>query len=56
MPSCGELSAPRLDNVDFETLRQTNTSNQLSNEILELSTDLPRLAGNKLSIRQFASG
>lgn len=41
-----ELFAPRLDDVDFELLRQITISNQLSDEALELLSDLPRLAGS----------
>ena len=41
-----ELFAPLLDDVDFELLRQVQMSNQLSDEALELITDLPRLAGS----------
>ncbi len=41
-----ELFAPRLDNVDFEMIRRIRMSNQLSDEALELISDLPRLAGS----------
>lgn len=41
-----ELFAPRLDNVDFGMVRQVKMANQLSNEALEMMTDLPRLAGS----------
>jgi len=41
-----ELFSPRLDNVDFELLRQVKMASQLSDEALELLTDLPRLAGS----------
>lgn len=41
-----ELFAPRLDDVDFEMIRQIKMANQLSDEALELMTDLPRLAGS----------
>ncbi|MEQ8786027.1 MAG: penicillin acylase family protein [Pirellulaceae bacterium] len=41
-----ELFAPRLDDVDFDLLRQVRISNQLSDEALELLIDLPRLAGS----------
>ena len=41
-----ELFAPRLDDVDFELLRRITISNQLSNDALELISDLPRLAGS----------
>ena len=41
-----ELLEPRLDGIDFELLRQVKLSSQLSDEALELITDLPRLAGS----------
>ena len=41
-----ELFEPRLDDVDFDMLRQVKMSNQLSDDALELLTDLPRLAGS----------
>ncbi|MCZ6664357.1 MAG: penicillin acylase family protein, partial [Gammaproteobacteria bacterium] len=41
-----DLFAPRLDHVDFDALRQVKMSNQLSNDALDLMTDLPRLAGS----------
>lgn len=41
-----EMFQPRLDNVDFEQIRQIKMSTQLSDEALELLTDLPRLAGS----------
>ncbi|MBC8355369.1 MAG: penicillin acylase family protein [Planctomycetes bacterium] len=41
-----DLFAPRLDNVDFAMIRQIKMANQLSDEALELITDLPRLAGS----------
>ncbi len=41
-----ELFGFRLDNVDFEVIRQVKMANQLSDEALELITDLPRLAGS----------
>jgi penicillin amidase len=41
-----ELFAPRLDGVDFSLLRQVKLANQLSDEALELLTDLPRMAGS----------
>ena len=41
-----ELFSPRLDDVDFELLRKITMSNQLSDEALELLSDLPRLAGS----------
>ena len=54
-----ELFAPRLDDVDLETIRQIKTSNQLSDEALELIADLPRLAGSNawaVSPQRSASG
>jgi penicillin amidase len=41
-----ELFQNRIDGVDFELIRQLRMSNQLSDEALELLTDLPRLAGS----------
>jgi len=41
-----ELFSPRLDNVDFDMIRRINMANRLSDEALELITDLPRLAGS----------
>lgn len=41
-----ELFSPHLDDVDFELVRQIVMPNQLSNDALELITDLPRLAGS----------
>ena len=41
-----ELFAPRLDDVDFAMLRAVKISNQISNDALEVITDLPRLAGS----------
>lgn len=41
-----KLFAPRLDDVDFALIRQIKMANQLSDEALELLTDLPRLAGS----------
>ncbi len=41
-----ELLGNRLDNVDFDVLRKVKMANELSNEALELLTDLPRLAGS----------
>ncbi|MCA9216754.1 MAG: penicillin acylase family protein, partial [Planctomycetales bacterium] len=40
------IFAPRLDNVDFELIRTLHLSNQLSDDALDLLTDLPRLAGS----------
>ncbi len=54
-----ELFAPRLDNVDFELMRQVRISNRLSDEAMELLTDLPRLAGSNawaVSPQRSASG
>jgi penicillin amidase len=41
-----ELFSPMLDDADFALLRQLKTASQLSDEALELITDLPRLAGS----------
>ncbi|HEY2147524.1 MAG TPA: penicillin acylase family protein, partial [Pirellulales bacterium] len=41
-----ELFSPHLDRADFELLRRVKISSQLSDEALELITDLPRLAGS----------
>ncbi len=41
-----ELFEPLLDNVDFDLLEKIKISNRLSDEALELLTDLPRLAGS----------
>ncbi|HEV3022706.1 MAG TPA: penicillin acylase family protein, partial [Pirellulales bacterium] len=41
-----ELFAPMLDGADFDLLRQVKMASQLSDEALELITDLPRLAGS----------
>ena len=41
-----ELFSPRLDEADFDLLRQVKISSQLSGEALELIIDLPRLAGS----------
>ena len=54
-----ELFAPRLDNVDFSVIRRIKISNQLSDEALEVITDLPRLAGSNawaVSPRRSATG
>lgn len=40
------LFSPRLDLADFGVLRQVHMSNQLSDNALDLLTDLPRLAGS----------
>jgi len=41
-----ELLRPRLDDVDFDLLRSVHMSSRLSDEALEMLTDLPRLAGS----------
>jgi penicillin amidase len=41
-----ELFSPQLDEADFNLLRRVKISRQLSDEALELITDLPRLAGS----------
>jgi len=41
-----ELFSPLLNDVDFGLLRQLKVPSQLSDEALELITDLPRLAGS----------
>lgn len=41
-----ELFSPHLDGVDFELLRRVQIANRLSDEALELLSDLPRLAGS----------
>lgn len=41
-----ELFQHRLDHVDFDAVRRVKMANQLSDEALELLTDLPRLAGS----------
>src|SRR5437773_1099306 len=41
-----ELFAPHLDRVNLELLRRVKIASQLSNEAIELITDLPRLAGS----------
>ncbi len=41
-----ELFEPLLDDVDFALLQQIKISSRLSDEALELITDLPRLAGS----------
>jgi penicillin amidase len=41
-----ELFYPRLEGADFDLLRQLKVTSQLSDEALELITDLPRLAGS----------
>ncbi len=54
-----ELFSPHMDNVDLDLLREIKVSSQLSNEALELMTDLPRLAGSNawaVSPRRSASG
>jgi penicillin amidase len=54
-----ELFSPLLDDADFELLRQIKTTSELSDEALELITDLPRLAGSNawaVSPKRSASG
>jgi penicillin amidase len=54
-----ELFSPLLDNADFDLLRQVKVASQLSDEALELITDLPRLAGSNawaVSPRRSATG
>ncbi len=41
-----ELLAPILDDADFDLLQKIKISNRLSDEALELLTDLPRLVGS----------
>ncbi len=41
-----ELFWPRLDGVKFDWLRALHLANRLSNQAVELLTDLPRLAGS----------
>ena len=41
-----ELFEPLLDDADFDLLRQIKISRQLSDDVLELISDLPRLAGS----------
>ena len=41
-----ELFSPLLDNVNLELIRRVRIASQLSNEAIELITDLPRLAGS----------
>ncbi|HEY1600361.1 MAG TPA: penicillin acylase family protein, partial [Pirellulales bacterium] len=41
-----ELFEPLLDHADFDLLQKIKISNRLSDEALELLTDLPRLAGS----------
>ena len=45
-PKLKELFAPVLDDADFELLKQVKTAARLSDEALELITDLPRLIGS----------
>ncbi len=57
--SLKDLFSPRLDEVDFELLRQVRISNRLSDEAMEVLADLPRLAGSNawaISGRRSASG
>lgn len=41
-----ELAAPMFDDVDFESLKKVRIASNLSDEALELISDLPRLAGS----------
>jgi len=41
-----ELFQPHLDDTDFELMRKIKIASRLSDEALELITDLPRLAGS----------
>jgi penicillin amidase len=41
-----ELFEPMFDGADFELLKRVNIANRLSDEALELITDLPRLVGS----------
>lgn len=41
-----EMFQPLLDDIDIDLLKQVRISNRLSDEALELITDLPRLAGS----------
>ena len=41
-----ELAAPVLDGVDFESLKDVHIASNLSDDALELISDLPRLAGS----------
>ena len=41
-----ELFSPQFDNADFDLLRKIHIASQLSDEALEVITDLPRLAGS----------
>ncbi len=41
-----DLFGKRLEGVDFATLREVKMANRLSDDALELLTDLPRLAGS----------
>lgn len=41
-----ELFRPHMDDADFDLLRSLRMTSQLSDEALELITDLPRLAGS----------
>ena len=54
-----ELFSPLLDKADFELLRHIKISSNLSDEVLELISDLPRLAGSNawaVSPKRSASG
>ncbi len=41
-----EMFAPRLDDIDFDLIRQVKISHKMSDDALELLVDLPRLAGS----------
>ncbi len=41
-----ELFSPQLDRVNLELLRRVRIASQLSDDAIELITDLPRLAGS----------
>ena len=41
-----ELMFPLLENIDFDELREIRVADKLSDDALELITDLPRLAGS----------
>jgi penicillin amidase len=45
-PRLRELFAPLLDGADWELLKQVKIASRLSDEALELITDLPRMAGS----------
>jgi penicillin amidase len=41
-----EMFEPRLDDMDFDLIRQVQLANRMSDEALEVLVDLPRLAGS----------